>query len=177
MFSSRGRTSATWVVTAAMAAGLGSCERKTEPQPPPLLPPTRVVEPPKPAAAEPPPAPADPPRSPLGTALLAIKDVDGLRALAAPTLVLAEGKIGSKAVKTTKLTSAKLNGKLFEQRIAPRLPREPDPGGGEGEEFACDDEQRLCDFRDPYGNATTYRFTPPPAEAKLREIRFIPRIP
>jgi hypothetical protein len=136
------------------------------------------------APAQPPspqPAPAAPtpvvPSSPLRAALLSAKDVDGFRALAADSFRLVESK-GKRAPRITRFSRARLAPGAFAHEIQGHLPHEPDPAGGEGEDFQCDDVSRSCVFKDENGHATTYLFdqaapapTTPPRLPKLREIR------
>jgi hypothetical protein len=132
-----------------------------------------TAPPPEPAAI----APPAPVASPLRTALLAVKDLDGFRALIADGFRLLEGR-GKRPPRIAALSGARLDAKAFEQKIKPLLPREPDPAGGEGEDFQCDDVARSCVFKDENGRATTYLFEPAapdsPAATKLREIRTDP---
>jgi hypothetical protein len=153
---------------------LGACKGQTpaeKPTPPaaaaPAPPPPAV---PPPAAPETPP-PAAEPQSPLRTALLSIRDPDSLRAVAADRLRITDDPGKGKPKSATLIMTAKLDDKIFADKVKDQLPREPDPAGGEGEDFSCDDAKSRCVFRDEFGRATTYVFSAPPNPPKLREIR------
>ena len=143
-------------------------DRPPEKSPAPAAAPSAVV-PPAPEVIPPPPAPTAPPSSPLRAALLAGQDLEGFRALAAQPFRLVElrGKRPPRTLVT--LPRDGLDARLFEQKIRARLPHEPDPAGGEGEDFHCDDDQRSCVFNDEAGRATRYLFDP--TGPKLREIQ------
>jgi hypothetical protein len=106
---------------------------------------------------------------------LAIADADGFRALAADDFRLVENRGKAPAKILIKLPGDRIDAKLFNHKIKARLPREPDPAGGEGEDFRCDDAQRSCVFSDETGRATTYLFAAAPSDGtdqpKLREIQ------
>jgi hypothetical protein len=154
-------------------------ERSEAPAPAVPAPPAAVAPAAPPALAPEPPVVAAPApiASPLRTALLAVKDLDGFRALVADGFRLVEGR-GKRPPRIAVLSGARLDAKAFEQKIKPLLPREPDPAGGEGEDFQCDDVARSCAFKDENGRATTYLFEAAapeaPTSAKLREIRIDP---
>jgi hypothetical protein len=167
-----------WLTLTLLIAVVPACKGDSAPPAP--------VQPPAPAAPAPPP-PAPPPAAPapapsaLRSALLAIADADGFRALAADDFRLLENQEKRPAKITVKLPRDKVDAKLFNQKIKARLPREPDPAGGEGEDLRCDDAQRTCVFSDETGRATTYLFSAAPGvtaaapgaadQPKLREIQ------
>jgi hypothetical protein len=166
-----------WLTLVIVFAVVPACKDEARPAapapavqpPPPAAPPPSEPAAPTPAAA---PAP-----SALRTALLAIADHEGFRALVADDFRLVENQ-GKGPAKITKLPRERVDAKIFDRKIKPRLPREPDPAGGEGEDFRCDDTQRSCVFGDETGRTTSYLFTaatPSGADVpKLREIQVSP---
>jgi hypothetical protein len=145
------------------------CSRSSAPAPPAPAPTAPPAAPATPPPAEPPPPPPAPPPPPsaLRAKLLEAKDPESFRALLADKLVVSVSD-GKRPPKPSTIISARLDAPLFKKRVAPLLPREPDPAEGEGEDFTCDDARATCVFRDADGNATTYSFSA--GDSKLTTI-------
>jgi hypothetical protein len=159
-----------WICAFLVAGGVGCKGNQPEPAAAPVAPPAAVAPPPEPVALPAVVPPSAPPASPLRTALLAIKDLESFRALAGDgfRVVQIQGKRPPNV--SVKGPRDHIDAKVFDQKIKPHLPHEPDPAGGEGEDFQCDDAQRSCVFKDENGHATTYLFESADS-AKLREIQ------
>jgi hypothetical protein len=157
-----------WIL-AVLSLGLAACR-----EPAPAPPPPAVLAPPPPAPPAPPPPapPAPPPAAPtsaLRAALLAARDLPGFRALAADQVVVLEIHGNKPARPIFTVRRDRLDPASFAKLLA-RLPHEPDPAGGEGEDFQCDDAAHSCVFSDENGRATRYVFAPGD-KPQLREIR------